>query len=132
MTDTSLNVNATEEDESQRIILHEGLSDNCSTDASKSKQNIANENLSQKNYADVSEYTITELKDKEYKKPSVTKEVTSYFNIFECGSNILDILEITYQQAFMATPQDKYYNVLLDTIVKDNNRKGETFSNDNI
>ena len=32
----------------------------------------------------------------------------------------------------MATPQDKYYNALLDTLVKDNNRKGKTLSNDKI
>ena len=37
-----------------------------------------------------------------------------------------------YQGAFMTTPQDKYYNVFLDTLVKDNNRKGAPFSNDKI
>ena len=78
---------------------------------------------------DVSEYTITELKYKEYKGPSDTKEVTSYFNIFECGRNILDRLDVTYDQSFMGTSQDKYYNMLLDTLVKDNNFKGAPFSN---
>ena len=48
-----------------------------------------------------------ELKDKEYKEPSVTKKVKRYFNIFECGRNILYQLDVTYQRAFMATPQDK-------------------------
>ena len=62
----------------------------------------------------------------------MAKKATSYFNIFECGRNILDRLDVTYQRAFMATPKDKYYNALLDTLVKDNNRKGETLSNDNI
>ena len=38
--DTSLNVNAMNEDESKRIIVHEGLSDNCSTDVNESKRNI--------------------------------------------------------------------------------------------
>ena len=32
----------------------------------------------------------------------------------------------------MATPQEKYYDAFLDTLVKDNNCKGKTFSNDNI
>ena len=32
----------------------------------------------------------------------------------------------------MATPKYKYYDVLLDTLVKDNNSKGEPFSNDKI
>ena len=100
----SLNVNVTDEDESKRIIVQEILSENCSRDVSESKRNIVNENLLQKNSADVSEYTIMELKYKENKEPSVTKEVKSYFNIFECGRNLLDILDVTYQQAFMDTP----------------------------
>ena len=72
-------------------------------DVSKSERNIVNETLSQNNSADVSENTITELKDKEHKEPSVTEKVTSYFNIFKCGRNILDRLDVTYQQVFMAT-----------------------------
>ena len=56
----------------------------------------------------------------------------SYSYIFECGRNILEKIDVTYQQAFMASPKDKYYNVLLDTLVKDNNLRGEPFSNDNI
>ena len=46
-------------------------------------------------------------KDAEYKESSVTKEVPSCFNIFECGRNILDRLDVTYEQAYMATPKDK-------------------------
>ena len=46
-----------------------------------------------------------ELKYKEHKEPSVTPKVTSYSNIFECGRNLLDQLDITYQRAFMATPE---------------------------
>ena len=37
-----------------------------------------------------------------------------------------------YQRAFMATPKNKYYNVLLDTLVKDNNIRGEPLSNESI
>ena len=85
MADQSLNVNVTDEDESKHIIVQKSLSENCSTDMSKSKRNIVNETLSQNNSANLLEYTIMELKDKEYKEPSVTKEVKSYFNIFECG-----------------------------------------------
>ena len=75
--------------------MHETLSVNNSTDVSKSECNIVNETLSQNNSADVPENTITELKDKEHKEPSVTQKVTSYFNIFECGRNLLDQLDIT-------------------------------------
>ena len=73
-----------------------------------------------------------ELKDREYKELSVTKKMMSYFNIFKCGRNILDRLDVTYQRAFMATPQDKNYNALLNTLVKDNNRKDAPFSHDKI
>ena len=64
MTDLSLNVNVTDEDESKRIIVYKSLLDTCSTDVSKLKRNIANIHLSQNNYANVSKYTITELKEK--------------------------------------------------------------------
>ena len=55
-----------------------------------------------------------------------------YFNIFECGGNILDIIDVTYERAFMATPKDKYYTKLLKTLVDDNNRNGSPLSNENI
>ena len=132
MTALSLNVNSTDEDESKRIIVHKGLSDNFSTDVSKSKRNTVNETLSHNNSKEISEYNNTELKDKDYKEPSVTKEVTSYFDMFECGRNLLDKLDVTYQRAFMSTPKYKYYNVFLGTLVKDNNSKGEPLSNDKI
>ena len=48
MTAPSLNIYATDEDESKRIIVHETLSHSCSTNKSKSKRSIANETLSQK------------------------------------------------------------------------------------
>ena len=132
MTASSLKVNATDEDESKCINMHEVLLDNFSTDVSKSKRNIVDQTLLQNNSSDVSDYTITELKDKYYKEPSVTKKVTSYFNIFECGRNLLDRLDVTYQRAFMANPKDKYYNTLLYALFKYNNLKGEPLSNDNI
>ena len=73
---------------------------------------------------DVSEYTITEQKDAEYKESSVTKEVPSYFNICECGRNLLDRFDMTYEQACMATPKDKYYENILENIVDNNNLNG--------
>ena len=68
--------------------MHETLSKNKSKDVSESECNIVHETLLQKNYADVPDNAITELKDEEHKKPSVTQKVTSYFNIFECGRNL--------------------------------------------
>ena len=112
--------------------MHETLSENSSADVSKSERNVVNENLLQNNSANVPENTITELKDEEHKGPSVTEKVKSYFNIYECGRNLLDQLDVTYQRAFMATPKDKYYNALLDTLVKYNNLKWEPLSNEKI
>ena len=129
MTATSLNVHVTDEDESKRIIVHKSLSDNCYTDVTESKHNIVNKTLSQNNSVDVSEYNITELKDEEHKEISVTKEVKSYFNIFECGRNILDRIDATYQRAFMANPQDKYYTDMLENLIKVNNNECEPLSN---
>ena len=112
--------------------MHETLLDNNSKDVSKSERNIVNNTLSQKHSADVSENNIAELKDEEHTEHSVTEKVASYFNIFDCGRNLLDLLDVTYQRSFMATPKDKYYNVLLDTLVKDNNLRGEPLSNQKI
>ena len=46
MTAPSLNVNAMDKEKLKRIIVHEGLSENCSTDVSESKQNIVKVTLS--------------------------------------------------------------------------------------
>ena len=73
MTASSLNVNATDEDKSKRIITHEGLSESCSTNKSKWNRSIVSENVLQKISADVSEYTIRGKKDEEYKESEVTK-----------------------------------------------------------
>ena len=96
MSAPSSNVNVTDKEESKEIIVHENLSENSYTYVSKSERNIVNKNLSQNNSADVSENNITELKDKEHKEPSVTEKVKIYFNIYECGRNILDRIDVTY------------------------------------
>ena len=36
-------------------------------------------------------------------KPSSNVKEASYFNIFECGRNVLDKLDVTYQSAFAAS-----------------------------
>ena len=89
--------------------MHVTLSVNKSKEISESECNIVHETILQNNFEDVPDNVITELKDNEHKEPSVTEKVTIYFNIFECGRNLLDQLDITYQQAFMATSsQDEY------------------------
>ena len=80
---------------------------------------------------DISEYII-EKKDAEYKEYSVTNEVPSYFNIFECGGNHLDRIDVMYEQTCMAIPKEKYYRLFLETLVNDNNRNGALLSNEKL
>ena len=67
-------------------------------DVSESECNIVHKNLSQKNSSNVTTNFITELKYDERIEPSVSDKGSSYFNIFECGRNILDQLDVTYQR----------------------------------
>ena len=55
-----------------------------------------------------------------------------YFNIFECGGNILDRIDVMYERACMAISKDKYYTTLLETLVDDNNRNGALLSNEKL
>ena len=52
---------------------------------------------------------ITANTETDCDKYSVTDEVTSYFIIFECGRNLLNRLDVMYEQACMATTKDKYF-----------------------
>ena len=87
-------VNDTDEDKSNNSIVHKTFhkpsSENLYTDVSESECNIVNENLSQNNSSDVPTNVITELKYDEHIEPSVSVKGSSYFNIFECGRNLLD------------------------------------------
>ena len=75
----------------------------------------------QKNSKDVPDNVITELKNDEHQYPSVTGKVTSYFKISECGRNLLDQLDVTYQRSFMETSaQDEYYKEMMKNIIKSN------------
>ena len=101
--------------------MYKNLSKNNSKDVNESELNIINKTLSQNNSMDVPKNTITGLKYDEPKEPSGNQKVTSYFNIFECGRNILDQLEVTYQREFMATPQDEYYTEMTKSLIRANN-----------
>ena len=51
----------------------------------------------------------------------MTAKVTSYFNIFECGRNLLDHLDVTYQREFIATSaQDEYYREKTKSLIRAN------------
>ena len=89
-TAPSSKVNVTDEDESKESIVHGTLSENLSMDVSESECNIVNKTLSQNNSSDVPTNVITELRDDEHIETSVIDKGSSYFNIFECGRNLLD------------------------------------------
>ena len=89
----SSNFNDMNKDESNNSIVHKPFhkpsSENICIDISKSECN-----------SDVPPKVITELKYNEHIEPSVSVKGESYFKIFECGRNILDQLDVTYQRAF--------------------------------
>ena len=64
-------------------------------DVSESECNIVIEK-------DIPTNVITELKYNEHIEHSVSVKGASYFNIFECGRNLLDQLDVTYQRLFTA------------------------------
>ena len=113
--------------------MHKTLSENQYKDASKSECNIVHETLLQKKNKYIPDNVITELKDDEHKEPSVIEKVTSYFNIFECGRNLLDQLDVTYQRAFMATSaQYEYYREMTKSLLKENIKSDEKICNEKI
>ena len=135
----SSEINDTDEDESKNSIVHEPFhklpSENLSMDVSKSECNIVNETLSQSNSSDVPTNVISELNYDEHIEPSASIKGASYFNIFECGRNLLDQLDVTYQRAFTASEtlssvptghcelspaQERYYDMQANHI-KENN-----------
>ena len=103
----SSDVNDTDEDESNNSIVHkpfdETSSENLIMDVSESECNIVNETLSQSDSSDVPTNVITELNYDDHIEPSANVKEESYFNIFKCGRNILDKLDVTYQRAFTSS-----------------------------
>ena len=73
--------------------------ENLIMDVSESECNIVDETLSQSDPSNIT----TELNYYDHIKPSANVKESSYFNIFECGRNILDKLDVTYQRAFTAS-----------------------------
>ena len=98
-------------------------------DVSKSECNIVHKTLSRNNLSDIRTNVIMELKDDEHKEPSMIEKGTSYFNTFECGINLLDQLDVTYQRAFMASPvqeglyqpspaRERCYDQMADSLIE--------------
>ena len=104
-------------------------------DVSESECNIFNGTLSQSDSLDVPTNFITELNYDRHIEPSASVKGESYFKIFECGRNLLDQLDVTYQRAFTASEtssavptgfyelspaQERYYDMQADIIAEKN------------
>ena len=113
--------------------MHEPLLENLSMGVSESEYNIVNKTLSQNNSSYVLTNVITELKYDEHIEPSVSDKGSCYFNILECGRNILDQLDVKYQRAFTASEAmssvpkgiyqislawERYYDIMADHVVE--------------
>ena len=81
---------STDEDESKGIIVNKNLLQSCSTDKDESKCIIVNEWYREE---EKSEFVTNKQKDA---KNEVTYDVPIYFNVFECGRNILERLDVSY------------------------------------
>ena len=68
----------------------------------------------------------------EYEEYSVTREVLSYCNIFARNRNILNRLDVKYEQACMDTTKEKYYTKMLETLVDCNDCNNAPLSNDKL
>ena len=63
--------------------------------------------------------------------------------MFECGRNLLDQLDVTYQHAFMASPvqevlyqtclaQDRYYDQMAESLIEAKVRSDRTINNEEL
>ena len=50
------------------------------------------------------------------------KDMPRYFNVLECGGNILNRLDLSYKRVCMATPIYEYYTKMLKTLIDHNDR----------
>ena len=76
--------------------------------------------------------TKDENNNAKHEEFSVTDEVPSCFNIFKCGKNILNILDVTYEWVCMSTQEEEYYRNMLETIIEHNDRHNVPFSNEKL
>ena len=69
--------------------------------------------------------------------------MTSYFNKLECGRNILDQLDVTYQRAFMASPvqeglyqispaRERYYDIMANSLIEANVQSDGTINDEEL
>ena len=101
--------------------------DESSKDERKPKSVHKSINTSKEKYA---------IDEKEHEGNLVTDNPVitdpGYFNLFECGKNLLNRLDTTSERACMATSWDIYYTEMFMTLTDYNDRNNKPLPNDNI
>ena len=92
-TASSSNVKDTEEDKDE---------EESNNSIARSSDEPSAENLESESDCNIVNDT-TELNCNKHIKPSGNVIEARYFNIFECGRNVLDKMDVTYQSAFAAS-----------------------------
>ena len=101
------------------------IADESSTEKSESEcvQKIWNKEKDTNNKAEYEEHSVTY--DPVVREPS-------YFNKFEYENNDLNKIYATCKRPCMATPREKYYIYIYETLIDYNERNYAPFSNENI
>ena len=100
ITALSSHVCSADESELKEFLVNETLLQICSADNDLSKGVLVNDFSTEEGK---SECSINKQKDA---NKEVTYDVPSYFNVFECGRNILDRLDVSYERACMANVRE--------------------------
>ena len=129
---------STDKSKLEEFLVDKTLSQICSIGKDKSKGIIVDGCFTEEDASECVLKNINKQKDvkneTECEEYSVTDEFPSYFNIFECGKDLLNRLDVTYEQACMGNnnPKDKYYTKLLETVIDYNDHHNAPLSNENI
>ena len=127
---------STDESKLNEFLADKTLFHICSADKDESKRIIVDKCPMEEDESECVHKNINKQKDAknetEYEESSVTHEVPSYFNIFDCGRNLLNRLDVKYERACMATTKEKYYTKILETLVDNNDPNNSPLSNEKI
>ena len=132
-------VSSADDSESKYLLVDENFLKVCYMDEDESKIMIDHESSIEERESECVHKSVNKEKMQKlsiawgtfgYGKPSCQE--TIYFNIFECGKNILNKIDATCKRACIATSREKYYTKIYDTLIGHNDRNNASLSNENI
>ena len=98
-----MHVCSTDDSKLKEFLVDKTLSQSCSINKDESKSIIVNECSTEEDESECVHRNINKQKDAnnetEYEEYSVTNEVPSYFNTYDCGRNLLKRLDVAYERA---------------------------------